>query len=274
MPTLKYSTVSDFTLNPPTPWKLVWQDTFDGPAGALPDPSKWNIETGPIGNGMLQSYTRNPKNVHLNGKGELEITAYREFMPNGRTYSSGRINTADKFSFQYGRIDVTAKVTSTRGASSAIWMLGDNISKGAVAKWPECGEIDIHECPGGSTPTAPSIGDEFVYGSAHWGDITGAHAKTQGLAKVPGDRLKSEMFHKYSVIWDKQSIQWLVDNRVYGSLDITGPEFTEFHQPFFPILNVGVGGPWPTSVNKLPTADSPYPATMTVTEVSVYQPLI
>lgn len=41
---------------------LVWSDGFDGPAGSLPDPSKWTIVIGGdgYGNGELETYTDRP----------------------------------------------------------------------------------------------------------------------------------------------------------------------------------------------------------------------
>jgi hypothetical protein len=53
----------------PTPsntWTLVWEDTFDGPAGTAPNPLNWtdalgNAEASGWGNHELQSYTAAPE---------------------------------------------------------------------------------------------------------------------------------------------------------------------------------------------------------------------
>ena len=68
-----------------------------------------------------------------------------------KNYTSARLNS--KFGFKYGRVDVRAKLPSTRGTWPAIWTLGTNInevgnyfgdSEGSIG-WPKCGEIDIME---------------------------------------------------------------------------------------------------------------------------------
>src|SRR5215471_12306232 len=41
-----------------TTWKLVFNDEFNGPNGAAPDPSKWTYDTGGggFGNGEIETY--------------------------------------------------------------------------------------------------------------------------------------------------------------------------------------------------------------------------
>src|SRR3712207_3575431 len=59
----------------PVARKLVWADDFDGPAGTFPDRSSWTAELGGggWGNGELQTYTDDPRNVALDGDGHLVI---------------------------------------------------------------------------------------------------------------------------------------------------------------------------------------------------------
>src|SRR5580658_7251248 len=47
------------------PWKLSWSDEFNGPDGAPPDPTKWEIVTGGngFGNKELEQYTARSENV-------------------------------------------------------------------------------------------------------------------------------------------------------------------------------------------------------------------
>ena len=41
-----------------TTWTLMWNDEFNGPNGAAPDPSKWTYDTGGggFGNGEIETY--------------------------------------------------------------------------------------------------------------------------------------------------------------------------------------------------------------------------
>nr|MBF6609220.1 glycoside hydrolase family 16 protein [Flavobacterium sp.] len=89
-------------------WQLVWSDDFEGPAGQLPDASKWGYDLGNNngwGNQELENYTNNPENVSLDGDGNLVITAIK----NGNSYTSARIKTQNKFSQAYGRFEARLK---------------------------------------------------------------------------------------------------------------------------------------------------------------------
>ena len=87
----------------PRSWQLVWEDEFEGPAGQLPDGTKWNFDIGRgpnddgWGNEELQTYTSNPGNVSLDGAGNLVITAR-----SAGTFTSARINTKGLFEQAYG----------------------------------------------------------------------------------------------------------------------------------------------------------------------------
>ena len=96
-----------------TTWTLIWNDEFNGPRGALPDPSKWTYDTGGggFGNGELQIYcaagsnaspcsASNP-NTFQDGNGNLVIQARNS----GGTWTSGRMKTQGLAQFQYGRIE-------------------------------------------------------------------------------------------------------------------------------------------------------------------------
>src|SRR5258707_1289614 len=84
-------------------WRLIWNDEFDGPENSSPDDSKWSYDLGGggWGNLELEVYTKERANVFLDGKGHLAIRARR--LEDGR-YTSGRLKTLGKFSFQYGRV--------------------------------------------------------------------------------------------------------------------------------------------------------------------------
>ncbi len=80
------------------PWRLIWQDEFDGAANARPDSTKWRHDVGGDGwgNAQLEFDTDRVENASLDGQGKLRITARREAY-GGRQYTSARINSAGKF---------------------------------------------------------------------------------------------------------------------------------------------------------------------------------
>jgi hypothetical protein len=72
-------------------WTKVWTDTFDGAVGSGVDRSAWkyNTGTGVFGTGEIETMTDSPSNVHLDGYGNLDITA----LGHGQSWTSGRIQT-------------------------------------------------------------------------------------------------------------------------------------------------------------------------------------
>jgi len=119
-------------------WKLVWADEFD--QGTAPAAAAWNYEHGFVRNRELQYYTKErPENVRLEN-GLLILEGRKERFPNAKhqaeatdwqrapefaEYTSGSINTAGKIAWQYGRIEVRAKLPAGKGTWPAIWMMGD-----------------------------------------------------------------------------------------------------------------------------------------------------
>ena len=248
------SNVNDTLLTIYPGYRLVWQDEFNGTELRSAD---WNYETGGSGwgNNELEYYTSGNKNAYLLN-GNLVIEAKKEDMGN-RNYTSARITTAGKHEFQYGRIDIRAKLPVQTGMWPALWMLGNDIgSKG----WPYCGEIDIMELIGKNP--------KQVVGSFHWkNDDNSEGTFNNRFDLASGDF--SDDFHLYSLIWGKDQYQILVDNQVYVSAkpsDIKAA-YNPFNHPFYLLFNVAVGGDWPGS----PDSGTAFPQKMLVDYVRVYQ---
>lgn len=233
---------------------LIWSDEFE--YTGLPDNSKWNMETGGggWGNNELQYYTDREANVKVDN-GVLTITALEE-QYSGRDYTSARITTQNKFDFKYGKIEARIKLPYGQGLWPAFWMLGDNISSEG---WPACGEIDIMEMVGGTN------NDNTVHSTLHW-ENDGTHAN-YGESYSLTSGIFADEYHIFSVEWDNQEIRGFMDDTQYFVADITPEQLSEFHNNFFTILNVAVGGNWPGS----PDATTTFPQTMEVDYVRVYQ---
>jgi beta-glucanase (GH16 family) len=236
---------------------VVWNEDFNGPAGAGVDGSRWNFDTGGGGNGNneLQYYTNGTNNVAQDGQGHLVITLKKENPNNyqcwyGRcTYTSGRIQTAGKFSQQYGHVEARIKVPKGNGLWPAFWMLGGG-------NWPTDGEIDIMENVG-KTPNT-------VYGTIHGPGYSGANAVggTRNLSAPLGND-----FHNYAVDWSPNLIIWTVDGSEYfraTPAQIRGNRWVYDH-PYFIILNLAVGGYFPGD----PDGSTPFPAQMLIDYVHV-----
>jgi hypothetical protein len=233
-------------------YTLVWNDEFDSPTLS----SDWVFDIGAGSNGWgnneLQYYTNQNHSIV---DGILEIKAIKEPF-NTQQYTSSRLKTQGKKSWKYGRIDVRAASPYGQGTWPAIWMLGDNIS---TVSWPYCGEIDIMELVGGS-----GLNDRTVHGTVHWEE--NGHA-SYGRSYSLNSGKFADNFHVFSIIWDANSIRWLVDNVQYHQQNITSAGMTEFHQNFFLILNFAIGGNWPGN----PDISTVFPQSFYIDYVRVFQ---
>ncbi len=238
-----------------TNWQLVWSDEFN--YQGLPDSALWNYDTGGHGwgNNELQYYTPGrPENVRVEG-GNLVITARREDWKGAR-FTSTRLVTKGKGEWQYGRIEVKARIPSGTGTWPAIWMLGAS----TPLKWPDDGEIDIMEHVGHN--------QGFIHGSIHckqYNHMLG----TQRTDTVFSNDC-SERFHVYDAQWDKDSVRVGMDGNVFFRFanERTGYDAWPFDNKMYLLLNIAVGGNWGGQEGVDTTI---FPQSMEIDYVRVYQ---
>jgi beta-glucanase (GH16 family) len=247
---------------PTTSRKLIWADEFNGPAGASPGPD-WNFDTG--GGGWdeeeLQDYTSRPANAELNGQGELAITARAEKYTgkDGATsdYTSARLQTLEKFEFQYGLAEARIQVPAGQGLVGQLWMLGSEAYE--QENWPACGEIDVAEVLGSD----PNIVNGTLHAPWSWAP-TGVQGQAESTTAL------SAGFHTYSVEWEPERISFMLDGTVYKTVtpaDLPAGAAWPFKHPFFLLMDLTVGGEWAGP----PSASTHFPAQMLVDWVRVWQ---
>jgi len=242
-------------------WELVWQDEFRGDDGDRPRENSWSFDIGTgdngWGNNELQYYTDRPENVAQNGAGELRITMIEEDFE-GAPYTSGRIVTKDKFSFQYGRVEARIKTPVRRAVWPAFWMLGSDIDENP---WPLAGEIDIMEVFGERT-----VG-HALHGPGYSGGLNVGFA--QSFSDPSLDNYGDE-FHIYEMIWDPQQILWSIDGVVTGlatPADLPTGAAWVFDHEFYFLLNMAVGG----NPVQAPDDTTPETASMLVDYIKVFE---
>jgi beta-glucanase (GH16 family) len=251
-------------------WKLVWSDEFN--TTGLPDPSKWEYETGFVRNHELQLYTRGRKenarvdNGMLLIEGRKEHVANPGYDPNRKSrrggdqafgeYTSASLTTRGKASWTHGRVEVRAKLPSGRGSWPAIWMLGTNRQAG----WPACGEVDIMEFVGYD----PGV----IHANIHTKKYNHVSKNGKGSTlKMPD---ASDAFHTYAVEWDGKRMDFYVDERKYFTYENegTGTDAWPYDQPLYLILNLAIGGDWGAAKGM---DDSSLPWKYYIDYVRVYQ---
>lgn len=249
-------------------WTLVWQDEFN--YKGLPDAKKWGYEDGHVRNQEQQYYTVARKENVVVNNGWLTITGHKETYANKAykkgskewqqkdslaQYTSASINTDGFAGWQYGRIEVKAKLPHGGGIWPAIWMLGTN---GQKIGWPGCGEIDIMEFIG-NHPTD-------IYGTIHYANKAQQHWSSG--SKITDATLQND-FHVFALEWDKDAMDLYVDNKKlhHFVIDSAGKgNDNPFRKPFYLLINLAMGAEWPG-----PIEDAVLPQQFFIDYVRVYK---
>ena len=217
-------------------WSVVWADEFEG---SKIDTTKWTFDEGNWGWGNYepQYYTNHRKKNARIEDGNLIIEAHKNDM--GQEWTSARLTTREKVSFQYGKIEFRAKVPAHRGNWAAGWTLGDDYID--ELSWPYCGEIDILESVGYEMDN--ETGDGIAHASAH----SGAYyfkLGNQPTATTPVENMNNK-YHTYAVEWTPEYIKAFVDGNHYFTYDDNTTELSwPFDKPHNIILNLAMGGGW------------------------------
>lgn len=228
------------------PLNPSWHDEFEY-TGA-PDSSLWDYDLGSWGwgNNELQLYTQDLRNARVEN-GLLIIEAHRDLMADtgfvkgvGRDsldfghYTSARLVTRGKKTWNRGKVEVRAKLPKGRGTWPAIWMLGEDIGK---VGWPMCGEIDIMEQVGYDPDTLVAT----VHTHAFNHIIGNQYSSRIFLADM------DETFHTYQLDWTPDSLRIGVDDNYYYTYhkpDTSSRASWPFDVPHYLLLNIAVGGNW------------------------------
>jgi hypothetical protein len=255
---------------PPSGWSTVFSDDFNGTSGTGVD-SQWMYDTGPgsnFGTGEIETMTNSTSNVHLDGNGNLDLTA----QGSGSNWTSGRVQTttANVGAPAGGELEVTASIQQPTGGLGywpAFWMLGPG-------QWPENGEIDIME-------DVNSLSE--VAGTIHCGtDPGGPCNETSGIGS--GLRACSGCqsgFHTYTMILNRtntsnESITFYLDGTQYFSVSEsqvgTATWQAAYDHNLSILLDLAMGGGFPNGVCgcTTPTSATASGGTMSTAYVAAY----
>jgi beta-glucanase (GH16 family) len=163
--------------------------------------------------------------------------------------------------WQFGSIEVRAKIDTSLGAWPAIWTLG---TKG---EWPNNGEVDIMEFY--RVQQQPAI-----LANVAWGTATRFKAKWHTEIHPLGRFLENDAdwpnkFHVWRMDWSKEAINLYIDdvllNTTMLSETLNDNGTNPFLQPHYLLLNLAMGG------NGGNPSGMQHPITYQVDYVRVYQ---
>jgi len=154
---------------------------------------------------------------------------------------SARISTKGKYSIQYGKVEVRAKLPRGDWLWPAIWMLSEDQSYGP---WPISGEIDIMEARG-NAPSYPAHGRDVVSSSLRYGPLPSLTHTLIGWLSSRHDPF-DHGFHTYALEWTDSFMRFYVDSRLRQTLHLTtrSDKQSFWSRAKFPRAAVnGTGGP-------------------------------
>ena len=229
-----------------------WAQEFNRTRTTTVDAAVWRHETSPDVPGFndeLQAYTSRAENVRIEPGLGLVIEAHRrEYQypddPEGRRfeYTSGRIDTKDSFSFEYGKLEARMKMPNGTGVWPAFWLLSANQVHTAGRSFTRQqirderfylrnGEVDVMEYYGRNPGQVEATVHTFAASHVSHVDVDDA----------------TEAFHTYGAEITPTSIVWTVDDRPY--YQYTKPSDDTKEWPFgkgnqlYVLLNLAMGGP-------------------------------
>lgn len=231
-------------------YELVWHDDFSGM-----DEAYWSRIT--RGNPDWRRYMSSHDSLFRLDGGCLVLRAVANDgidPADTASYLTGGIYTKGKFSMDYGKVEVRAKLPSAESVWPAIWMMPQEGS------WPDDGEIDIME---------HLNHDSFIYHTIH-----SRYSNTLGI-KDPKPfktvKVKPERYNVYGVEIMPDSLVFSVN----GKPTMTYPRLTSgeyagktqypFGEPYYILIDMQIGGSWVG-----PATGEDLPAEMKVDWIKVY----
>ncbi|MBI9009448.1 MAG: glycoside hydrolase family 16 protein [Tenericutes bacterium] len=217
------------------------------------DNKYWNVAVGEKwANHELQHYVDDSEHLFFEDGLVLKAT-YQDGI-----YKSGRISTKHKFSFQYGRIDIVAKVPKGMGTWPALWMMSATSPYG---RWPRSGEIDIMEHVGRN--------EDNIFLCLHTASYN--HVLGDSFYKEIVIEGATDSFHTYSIDWQEDKITYYIDNKLIVSYSKFDREDKSskgwpFDHPFFLIINLAIGGKFGGDVD-----NTIFPVEFIIKDIKIYQ---
>ena len=233
-------------------YKLAFGDEFNTADNSQPDSKYWSrsgwahptwkrytaqttegqLKTGWIEDGKLVlRCVKNNFDAEVDGKGnKLEMI-------------SGAVETANKVTFTYGKVEGRLKTTAHSGNFPAFWMMPNTDTYGG---WPSSGEIDIFEQINNENKSYHTIHSHWANGAGD-GGLGNSNNPTKGgtSATTTGE------YHVYGLEWTETLLKWFVDGKQVFSYakstnqDALNKKQWPFDKPFYLILNQSVGnGSW------------------------------
>jgi beta-glucanase (GH16 family) len=234
-------------------WKLVWQDNFNAPDL---DTGKWTRI--PPGTAAWDRHMSDNDQCYRLDSGKLYLRGIvnPDTLKDPRPFLTGGIYSKGKFAFQYGKIEIRAKLECARGAWPAMWLLAETNKYG---KYPRNGEIDIME---------HLNYDSLIYQTTH-SYYTLDLKQTEHPPHFGTAPVNPLAFNTFGISWYPDKIVFHVNGKetfTYPRVKGVDPSQWPYDQPFYILIDQQLGGDWVGKVHP-----ETLPVQMIVDWVKVYQ---
>lgn len=232
-------------------WRLVWEENFDQINGL--DPAVWSKI--PRGTADWNNYMSDFDSLYEMRNGNLVLRGIQNLTQPQDTapFLTGGVYTKGKMGFMDGRLEIKAKLNGATGAWPAFWLLPQE------GQWPMGGEIDIMERLNYDNIAYQTVHSHYTY------DLGFKTTPPQGSTGP----IHPEAYNVYAVEMYADSLCFFINDQhtfTYPRIETDQEGQFPFHQPFYLLLDMQLGGSWVGAVD--PTE---LPVEMSIDWVRFYQ---
>lgn len=244
-----------FKNNGSSPYNLVFADEFNTEDGSQPNSHFWTRSSreNPTWKRFCAQTVAGQEKTGWIEDGKLVLKCVKNTFDdeldgnkNKQTMISGAIESSDKVTFTYGKVEGRVKNIGHSGNFPAFWMMPNKATYGG---WPYSGEIDIWEQIDAANTTYHTIHTKWANSTKDGSECMnkGNDPQKSGTSTAALDE-----YHTYGLEWTEDILKWFVDGKQVFSYarktDLTGDNATAqwpYNKPFYLILNQSVGnGGW------------------------------
>ena len=232
-------------------WRLVWEENFDQINDF--DPAVWSKI--PRGTADWNNYMSDFDSLYEMRNGNLVLRGIQNLTQPLDTapFLTGGVYTKGKMGFMDGRLEIKAKLNGATGAWPAFWLLPQE------GQWPMGGEIDIMERLNYDNIAYQTVHSHYTY------DLGFKTTPPQGSTGP----IHPEAYNVYAVEMYADSLCFFINDQhtfTYPRIETDQEGQFPFHQPFYLLLDMQLGGSWVGAVD--PTE---LPVEMSIDWVRFYQ---
>lgn len=232
-------------------WRLVWEENFDQINDF--DPAVWSKI--PRGTADWNNYMSDFDSLYEMRNGNLVLRGIQNLTQPQDTapFLTGGVYTKGKMGFMDGRLEIKAKLNGAIGAWPAFWLLPQE------GQWPMGGEIDIMERLNYDNIAYQTVHSHYTY------DLGFKTTPPQGSTGP----IHPEAYNVYAVEMYADSLCFFINDQhtfTYPRIETDQEGQFPFHQPFYLLLDMQLGGSWVGAVD--PTE---LPVEMSIDWVRFYQ---